>query len=150
MERLTKTHAIRSYIQRICLGRVDKRDWTTAGRVDDAKEVDSHGDASNASRVLRLLGYPEGEPGEEKTQRHERETHQQQVAPTKGVDRVHCRQRKQEIDDAEPERGGQGGHVRVVGLLEDVRRIVRDHVDTAELYAISIQCEAGFCGKGWG
>ena len=129
----TQTHAVSPHVERVRLGRIDKRHGSLTGRVDHPKEVDTRGDAGDASLVCRLLRDQKGEAGEEEAQGHEREGRQKQVAPAKGVDGLDGRDREQKVDDAKAQRRRQRRDVRVVGLLEDVRRIIRDDVDAAEL-----------------
>lgn len=125
-------HAVRPHVQRVRLGRVGERHGALAGGVEDAEEEDAQRDAAQARRVVRLRD-PEAEAREEHRQRHQRERRQQEIAPAEGVDRVDGRDREEPVDQAEAQRRSERGDRREVGLQEDLGRVVRDHVDSAEL-----------------
>ena len=65
--------------------------------------------------------------------RHERERHQQQVPPSKRIDRPDRRAREHEVDRAVSPRSDGRRRLRKATLDEDVRRVVCDRVDPAEL-----------------
>lgn len=80
-----------------------------------------------------VLRNPETEPREEQEDRHERERGQQQVAPTKSVNRVKRWEGKQPVDDTEPKRRREGRGLWEAGVDEDLGRVVRNRIDAAEL-----------------
>lgn len=82
------------------------------------------------------LGNPEAEAREEHGQRHQWERGEQEIAPPERVDRVDGRDREEPVDETESQRRGKRGYRREVGLQEDLRRVVGDHVDSAELWTI--------------
>lgn len=63
-------HAVRSDVQGVGFGGVGERDGTLAGGVDDAEDVDAQRDAGDAGPVVRGLGDPEAEAGEEEGEGH--------------------------------------------------------------------------------
>lgn len=81
----------------------------------------------------RGVGDPEAEPGEEQAESHQRKGAQEQVPSTKGINRVERRQCEQPVDDTETQRRTQGTDFGQFGLKEDLRRVVRNDVDTTEL-----------------
>lgn len=105
--------------------------YSFTGRINNAKEVYSERNTSNVR--CAVLGYPETETRKEQEYGHEWERGQQQVASTKGINRVERRQSKQPVDDAEPERCSKGGSLGKVGVNEDLGRVVGNGVDAAEL-----------------
>ena len=116
---LTKTHAVRTYVQGIGFSRVGKRNWSFAGRIHDPKEVDTQCDTRDSSCVMGFVWDPEAEAGEEKEEGHERKGGEQKITPSESVDRVHGRKGKKKVNDAEPKTGPKSRHIGEVGLLED-------------------------------
>jgi hypothetical protein len=102
-----------------------------SGRVNHAKQVDSHSDTRNVCRAsLRCL---ETEPREEQENGHQWEHGQLQIVGTERVGGVERRQGEELVDHAEAERSRQGGGLGELGVDEDLGGVVGGGVDAAEL-----------------
>lgn len=143
----------------LTFGRVRERHRTHTRRVCDGVEVDTSEDDSDTSAlVLRgddcsgktkqgqeqsstetsgssvSVPLTETEAGDEEENGQEGERDQEQVAASKSVDGVPGRDGKEEVECAETEGAEEGFDVAQSGLGEHGARVVRDNVDTAELW----------------
>jgi hypothetical protein len=112
-------------------------EWYRAftGRVYDHEEVYTGRDAGCPRG---LIGYVEGEAGEEEEYTHQGECGQQQIPSSKGVNRVYGRQGEDPVGDAASERCDECHTGVEAGFSEHRRGVVHDGIDTTELRQLAL------------
>lgn len=142
-----KGHSNITNVKRESFGTVGEWHRSFSGTVDCHESVDCSSDASKLSLRrnhglfrwnvrarnsvgVYSVGNQKGETGPEETQRHQREGRQEQVSSSEGVDGVDGRNSEQEVHDTSSQRYKQGVRAGETGVLEDLRAVVGDNVDT--------------------
>lgn len=99
-------HAIRTHVERVCLGGIREGHGAFAGRVGDAEQVDTQRNAAGVGPAHgggAVGGDPEREARKQLEDAHEREGDEEKVAAAEGVNRVDGGDGEEPVDHAEAE-----------------------------------------------